>query len=501
MSVGPVSLVVLALAPWPLLRLLWIAPFRRWYRCIAWRIAALLFAYGFVIAMLWAYAPALLPVAASAAAVVLIGERLRSRASYGKRRGLPPGRLAVVPRGPWVDEAFFRKKARRYGPIFKTSQFLRPMVCVIGPGPGRALLNVHGARLQPPVVRFSTFIPRGFIRYMEPDDHAKYRRILQAALAQRVTRSADRAIELIVVDGLQKIAVASEESGNTGIHPGEYLEDMFLDVMVHLFLGIESQSPDMGRLRALYRQIDIRKAACRRTTAEFEAAMAIAGIIRQRGEEEVACGAEIVTSVLAALVAEYPDEFADDTLILNLVYMIQIGRGDMAGLLLWTLKLLVDNDKWLTRVRDSQLAESSTVNSLPKRIVKETLRLEQSEYIYRKASSEISFGGFVVPKGWLVRVCIRDGHRDPAIFDAPDEFNPDRFLSRTYSREDYCPLGMLEHACLGGNVIDMIAPTFVDELARQYDVVVRSDGPREYGRAHWQPSSRFRLSVCPRNSL
>ena len=62
------------------------------------------------------------------------------------------------------------------------------------------------------------------------------------------------------------------------------------------------------------------------------------------------------------------------------------------------------------------------------RIVMETLRLEQSEYLYRETTRDIEHKGVVIPRGWLVRLCVRESHQDPAIFANPDVFDPDRFL-------------------------------------------------------------------------
>ena len=65
--------------------------------------------------------------------------------------------------------------------------------------------------------------------------------------------------------------------------------------------------------------------------------------------------------------------------------------------------------------------------SLAARIIAETLRLEQSEYIVRVARRPLSVGGFRIPAGWLLRLCVRESHRDPTAFTDPDRFDPDRF--------------------------------------------------------------------------
>jgi cytochrome P450 len=40
-------------------------------------------------------------------------------------------------------------------------------------------------------------------------------------------------------------------------------------------------------------------------------------------------------------------------------------------------------------------------------VVKETLRLAQSEYLYRRLLEDVEFDGMTLPKGWLVRLFLK----------------------------------------------------------------------------------------------
>ena len=40
----------------------------------------------------------------------------------------------------------------------------------------------------------------------------------------------------------------------------------------------------------------------------------------------------------------------------------------------------------------------------------------------RKATTDIRFAGWTIPKGWGVRICLREPHRDPAAFVRPDAY-------------------------------------------------------------------------------
>ena len=176
---------------------------------------------------------------------------------------------------------------------------------------------------------------------------------------------------------------------------------------------------------------------------------------------------------------------------------------DVGGLLMWVLKQLTDHPTWLAELRAPSPSSPSSPSapdedSLADRVVKETLRLEQSEYLYRRVTSDIEVGDIVIPKGWLLRVCIRDGHRDPAVFEHPESFNPDRFLGRKYLHSEYAPFGLFRHMCVGAQLTQVIARSFVTEFAQGFDCRAVEDGPPEHPRFHWEPNPRFRILLSER---
>ncbi|HJU85979.1 MAG TPA: cytochrome P450, partial [Gemmatimonadota bacterium] len=137
------------------------------------------------------------------------------------------------------------------------------------------------------------------------------------------------------------------------------------------------------------------------------------------------------------------------------------------------------------------------------RFVDETLRLRQSEYLYRTTSQAIDFEGFAIPAGWLVRLCIRESHTAADAFERPHEFDPDRFLAAPYPPERYQPFGIYEHACIGAAVTKTVGRVFVEGLAGGFDAAVVRDGPMELGlhhHGHWTPSRRLGIRLTPRAS-
>ena len=128
----------------------------------------------------------------------------------------------------------------------------------------------------------------------------------------------------------------------------------------------------------------------------------------------------------------------------------------------------------------------------------ETLRLEQSEHIYRRTTRAVSVGDATIPAGWIVRVGVHEAHRDAAVFERPDAFDPDRFLGRSYSKDEYSPFGAHRLACLGEQVTLAVARIFTEELTAGFDLETTNDGLVELGSwGHWAPSRRWRLALMP----
>ena len=500
------ELGLLGLAPWPLYRALSLPSLRHFFGCFVLAAVVLLGVYAGAVGMAVVYLPAALHVMAAIALAALIWDRLRASKGYGKGRGLPPGSLTLSPRGPWIDHRFYLRKAQEHGPVFKVSLFHRPVICIVGARLGQELMQAHGGRLRPAAVRYNRFIHRGLLRYMEGEDHVRYRRLFQAGFSRQVLERRASEVDCIVRRSLVGLCKASSGPGHQGCDPRAGLADMMLIVLMRLFFGIPDDTDTFRSLRDHYERIDVRKAACWGAGKEIEAASAIARIIEEQAATILARRerqAASPPSFLAEILMHDPNAAFDRTVLLNLVYILQIARVDLTGLLMWIIKKLSDHPEIVSYFHPGSSEGGSAcpanLTEYAGAIVKETLRMDQSEFIYRKAGEDIPFHGFVIPKRWLIRICVREGHRDPSIFPEPERFDPHRFIGRSYSAADYSPLGMLGHSCLGAQTVDLVGRTFVMVLAREFDWSVLSDGPREFGAAHWMPSSNFRIELRARS--
>ena len=487
--------IILGIAPWPLYRLISLPPFRHEYFCVAARVFLIITLYFLGITAIAIFFPGLILPLAGIAAIVLVAERWRARANFGVPRGLPPGSLALVPRGPWVDDGFYAEQAKEFGPVFKLSQYFRPMICVMGPLEGHSLIRQHGDKLIAPPMRYSKFIPNGFLRFMEAPVHAKYRPVFRNAFGGPVIQDCTPFLEDILKADISKMAALSRSSSGNGINPAPYVSEIMFKLVVRLFIGVDEHSQHFKQLHKLYEKVVIGKASCTWRSDDIEATKLIEGIISGQAERS---RTDLPMCFLAKIVQQNDDAVPDRTVLLNLVYMMKIASSDLAGLMTWAIKLLIDNPIWAERLGDATSRSAMEGKKLASLILKETLRLERSEYIFRKTLDAVDYKGFTIPRDWLVRICIRDGHRDSDTFADPHTFNPERFLNRSFKREEYSPLGIGAHSCVGGQVIDALGSAFLIEWTHSYRVERHCDGPREYGRSHWQPSSALRIELLQR---
>jgi cytochrome P450 len=414
----------------------------------------------------------------------------RARPSYGVADRLPRGSLERLPVRPWSDPEFYKAQAARYGNVFKMSQFGQPMVCVVGLERANRLLLQHDEQLIAPPLPFSRFIDGGYLRYLPEETHAKYRKFFRALFYSDVMKNAEPRVRAVFAHGFD--AMCSQSSTNGGIRVREATMRTMFAAWAELFYGIDEQHADFARLKQLYHVIDIRRARWS-SRARIDPVLAEIEAIMRRRVSELANDGSPPWCFLVSLARTHPEALSDRTILGNLIYTMQVTWGDVTGLLLWVFKMLSDHAEWRERLAREPSRELAT------RIVQETLRLEQSESRYRRATADLEIDGFRIPKNWLVRVCVRESHQDETIFPNPTAFNPDRFSGRSHTRGEYAPFGAFRLACIGEDLSKTVAAIYALELVTRFDWRVVEDGPAEISSwAHNAPNRRLAVQMTPR---
>lgn len=492
-------LLVIGIAAWDARPLLSGEMARRFPR-VFWSAAGFVVAIAVAALLAAIVAPALLHLMIVVAVALTGAAAWFGRVNYGRSRGLPPGSLSLEATiEALLDRSFYRNRAAGLGPVFKMLQFYQPTVCVVGLDRAHTLLRTYENALGPSVQGFSRAIPQGFLRYMSIGAHGIYGPMFRRALSSRVVSHHAAAMALAARRVLGDAARKADRA--EGVLPDPYLDELVDEAFLAVLFGLSADDPDLPRLKSAYAPIG-RVPISSNPTPEVLAALAgVRQVLTARCARWRALpDAEVPLCALSEF-AKIDAALPDDTCLDNLVFIYRISTMNVTGLLRWVLAHLGGHPDWISQLRaELDAGTPSDVPALADRIVMETLRLSQAEYLYRRLRNDIRFEGFVLPKGWLVRLCIWESHRASGNFPDPDRFDPDRFL-RDQPRTAYMPFGGDRHACNGVSLSNAICRAFLEELTRSYAWSVDGADPveRQFRHwSHWRPSRRMRLRLAPR---
>jgi len=353
---------------------------------------------------------------------------------------------------------------------------VEPTVCVVGLNRADELFRRYDADLDTPPARFDQFVTGGFIRYMEPAQHDRVSRKLRHAVSPALIAGAAPTIGLAVQSELAGIAAAGPATAR------EVGDRVVRSTFLQLFFGVAPGTQLAAALGALYENLDPRRAWRVRPSAIRRSVVEIARLVE---------GLDLDGTFLGIMRRQTEDADRDVTTA-NLVYLAGVSAADVAGLLAWILRMLADHPAVF-----EQLRAHPEPPRFARAIIAETLRLEQSEFIVRRARRDLEIDGFRIPAGWRVRVCVRESHRDPERFPDPERFMPARFLEAAPRRGDYSPFGQAatRTTCLGENLTYAVATAMLLALANNHTLRVIDDGPREFSGFHWRPAARLRLAL------
>ena len=404
---------------------------------------------------------------------------MRARTGFRLRRNLPPGSLslgasvrAVAERRGYLD------RAARHGPIFKVAQFHRNVVCVVGLERIRTLVREHGDSLAPNPLPLTREVSGGFLRYMEEDRYAVYGPLFRRALSPAVVAAARPATIEAARRELGRLAVDSSRA------PTGTLDRIAFDSLVRALFGFDPESAEHHAFRSAYGALAEQDLGRPLTTEANDALVALRHFVGVSGDQ----AATSALTELRQIDPELPDAICVD----NLIFTLKFASANVVSLLHWLLAMLGRHPEWAERMRE----DAAVVD----RFIMETLRLAQSEYLYRVVTRDFEFEGYLFPKGWLTRLCVWESHRSAEAFDDPETFDPDRFLEASYRTSNYSPFGWGQHACNGVPLTYMICGVVLSTLVADYACDVTGDGPAERGFRHWhhwRPSSELRLGVSP----
>lgn len=496
-AIRAVELAVLGFAAWPTVRLATCGALLRLFP-LAYAAVVGALALGSAGLLLVALeAPTVLHPLALLAGAVLVAATVRARTGFELQGGVPPGSLSLADSiRALVNQRFLLERARQCGPIFKLAQFHHKVVCVVGLERGHRLFRDHAASLEPMATAITRGISGGFLRYMDEDTYNVYGPLFRKAFARSVMEPAAPVVAQASRRELERAAADCVGSPTGGVRPGPYLDRIVHDSFSRALYGVTPGSDEQRRLTELFGALARQRVMSPIDPPSKEALVGLRAVLAERvarlREQEDAPTCALTE--LSFLDPRMPDETCYD----NLLLAHKIAGENVSGLLHWVLEILGHRRDWVARARIEPSSESRNGPDLVERIVLETLRLAQSEHLYRRITEDFEYEGFRMPAGWLIRLCVWESHRSEEIFEDPEEFNPDRFLAGQFTSAQYSPFGWGQHACNGVPLALLVSQAVVTELVRGYDWTVANGAPEERDFrhwSHWRPSSKLELRL------
>jgi cytochrome P450 len=427
--------------------------------------------------------PDVLVPAAALVSVVWVVAAVRSRSGYGTRAGLPPGSLSFTRSiRELAHRDAYLERSRRFGPIVKATQFSGPVICVTGLDRGQRLLREHRDAVGPSPLRFSELILGGFLRYMDDETHDVYGPMFRRAMSRAVTEGAQPVARAAATGALRSV-------GSDPMSPDALLERVARDTVLQATLGVEpgsSLSAEFERHSAAFGRASSRRL---HSAASERALDGLRGVV---ATQLAVLDAGPVSGSPCALgeLRELGDRMPDRTCVDNLIFMIRIGSANVSSHLRWVLEILGSDPTWRERLAaELALPTSGTSPDLFDAFVMETLRVAQSEYLYRRLTHDVEFEGYRLRAGWWVRICVWESHRDPQVFPDPTVVT-DRFWGHRRPQSEYAPFGVDRHACNSIGLASMIARSFVEAIAADGSLEIRPAGQvtRDFRHwSHWRP--------------
>ncbi|APE17911.1 cytochrome P450 [Mycolicibacterium pallens] len=292
----------------------------------------------------------------------------------------------------------------------------------------------------------------GFL-FLDPPDHTRLRKLVSKAFSPRVVKALEPDITSMVDDLLDKAAATSEfDAVEQLAHPlpvavicrllGVPIEDeaQFSAASTILAQGLDPFVTFTGETQGLEERM--------------KAGMWLRGYLRELLERRRAEPRDDLMSGLIA-VEESGDQLTEEEIVATCNLLLIAGHETTVNLIAnGILAMLRHREHWTALSADPGLAPN---------IIEETLRYDPPvQLASRVAGADMEIGGIRIPKGDIMMVLLAAAHRDPAVTERPDEFDPTRSPIR------HLAFGHGPHFCLGAPLARMEAAVALSAVTKRF---------------------------------
>ena len=302
----------------------------------------------------------------------------------------------------------------------------------------------------------------GFL-FLDPPDHTRLRKLAQQAFAPRVVRGLEPDITSMVDVLLDEVA----DAGRFDVI-AELAHPLPVAVICRM-LGVPIEDePAFSRASALLAQgLDPFTIFTGEVSDTFEERLKaghwLRGYLADLVEERRTTPREDLISALIAA-EEDGDQLTTEEIVATCNLLLIAGHETTVNLIANAiLAMLRHPQHWVALATDPERAPA---------IIEETLRWDPPvQMAGRYAADDLTIGDVVVPKGETMMVLLAAAQRDPAAFDRPDDFDPDREGVR------HLAFGHGVHFCLGAPLARLEASVALAAVTARFPNAKLADEP------------------------
>lgn len=245
----------------------------------------------------------------------------------------------------------------------------------------------------------------------------------------------------------------------------------------------------------------------RRSSAKMRGA--VNALLDRWERDGVPEGQHLLGALLKAQEPGQHNTISRERVLNNLLTFLNAGHETTAKALIWTLYVLSRAPEWQQRIRNevSEVAGDRPLSGddieklvVTRQVFEESMRLyAPAPVLTRLATQDGELGGLTLKKDTLVFVPIWAVHRHQALWDAPNDFIPERFAPeqrQNFRRTQFMPFGFGPRICIGASFSIIEGVSMLATLMRR--VSVEWDGqhiPEPLSRVTLWPKGGMPLKV------
>ncbi|GLJ55450.1 hypothetical protein SUGI_1190660 [Cryptomeria japonica] len=410
---------------------------------------------------------------------------------------LPPGRFGwpLVGEMPqllasiWAKgfESFLEDRNKRFGNIFKLSVFGRSVAILYSAQGNRFLFNTDHVQNYYPHSVMNMF---GSSLLSKTGDEARQvRKMLMTFLKAQAMQKFVGTVDCIVSE-----EVKSYWSGKQQVEAFHLIKHGMFAVACSLFVSMRDEV-QQRELYILFKRVvegivqiplDFPGTPYHRgLAARKQIHKVLQKVIDKRREDLLNGSASMEQDLLSFLLCNADDHgqiMADHEIIDNMMVLLVGGHDTNVVTLTFLLRNLALHPHCYTQVLQEHLQIMREMEGRQElkwddvhkmkyswRAAQETLRLQPAAAgSLRMSSEDISYDGFLIPKGWKLAWAAYSTHKKAEYFPDPEKFDPGRFEGSGPEPYTFVPFGGGRRMCPGNEYARMIILVFLHNIVKNF---------------------------------